>query len=89
VPVIAADPMRSRRESLVRTLGSTLRATTPGTVDPPPVFSLRLANLADPAASIAAERRGSSGLMAWIISSVEHCFVHGAKGLELQNRQAL
>jgi hypothetical protein len=50
---------------------------------------LRLANLADPAASIAAERRGSSGLMARIISSVEHCFVHGAKGLELQNRQAL
>jgi hypothetical protein len=68
VPVTAADPSRSRRESLVNTLGSTLRATTPGTVEPPPVFSVRLANRADLAASIAAERRGSGkGFMAWII----------------------
>jgi hypothetical protein len=53
---------------LVNTLGSTLRATTPGTVEPPPVFSVLLANRADLAASIAAERRGSGkGLMAWII----------------------
>jgi hypothetical protein len=53
---------------LVMTFGSTLRATTPGTVEPPPVFSVLLANRADLAASIAAERRGSGiGLIAWII----------------------
>jgi hypothetical protein len=72
---MAADPSRRRRESLVNTFGSTLRATTPGTVEPPPVFSVLLANLADLAASIAAERRGSGrGLMARIISAVKYRF---------------
>jgi uncharacterized membrane protein YccC len=68
VPVIAAEPSRRRRESLVNTFGSTLRATTPGTVEPPPVLSLLLASRADLAASIAAESR---------ISSVGRSLAHG------------
>src|SRR5215210_6428538 len=68
VPVIATEPSRSRRESLVSTFGSTQRATTPGTLEPPPVFSALLANRAERAASIAADRRRSGiGLMVRII----------------------
>src|SRR5215204_165771 len=66
--VVPANTNNRSRESLVNTFGSTLRATTPGTVEPPPVFSVRLANRADLAATIAAERRGSGkGLIARII----------------------
>jgi hypothetical protein len=42
-------------------LGSTVRATTPGTVEPPPVRSRRLASLAARAVRIAAERRALAG----------------------------
>jgi hypothetical protein len=64
VPVIAAEPSRSRLESFVSTSGSTRRATTPGTVEPPPVRSVRLAILAARAARIAADRRAlSRGLL--------------------------
>jgi hypothetical protein len=55
--VTAADPSRSRAESLVSTFGSTRRATTPGTVEPPPLRSVRLANRATRAARIAVESR--------------------------------
>src|SRR3712207_9274428 len=61
VPVIATEPSRSRRESFVTTLGSTVRATTPGTVEPPPVRRVRLASLAARAARIAAERCALAG----------------------------
>jgi hypothetical protein len=63
VPVTAADPRGNHRESFVRTFGSILRATTPGTVEPPPVLSVRLASCADRAASIAAERRRSGKVL--------------------------
>jgi hypothetical protein len=57
VPVIAADPNRSRSDSFVSASGSTRRATTPGTVEPPPVRKVRLASRAARAARIAIERR--------------------------------
>jgi hypothetical protein len=60
VPVIAADPKGSRAESFLRTCGSTRRATTPGTVEPPPVRSVRLASRAILAEAIAAKRRALS-----------------------------
>jgi hypothetical protein len=63
VPVIAVDPSRSRLESFVSTSGSTRRATTPGTVEPPPVRSVRLASRAALATRIAAERRALSGIL--------------------------
>jgi hypothetical protein len=63
VPVIAADPSRSRLESFVSTSGSTRRATTPGAVEPPPLRSVRLANRAARPARIAAESRASSNTL--------------------------
>jgi hypothetical protein len=60
VPVIAAEPSERRRESFASTSGSTRRATTPGTVEPPPLRSVRLANRAPRAARIAAESRALS-----------------------------
>src|SRR5215210_639058 len=65
VPVIAADPRARRRDSFVSTLRSTRLATTPGTVEPPPRRSVRLASRAARAATMAAERRTLSriGLM--------------------------
>jgi hypothetical protein len=48
-------------------------------VEPPPVFSVRLANRANLAASIAAESRGSGKeVMARIISAVEDRFAWNA-----------
>jgi hypothetical protein len=64
VPVIAADPRGSLREISVSTPGATLRATTPGTVDPPPLPSVLLASRAMRAAATAAKRRAlSKGLL--------------------------
>jgi hypothetical protein len=42
---------------LASTSGSTLRATTPGSVVPPPLLSIRLPSCANRAASMVAERR--------------------------------
>jgi hypothetical protein len=60
VPVIAADPRGSLRESFSSTSGSTRRATTPGTVDPPPLPSVLDASRAMRAAATAAKRRALS-----------------------------